>query len=122
MRRLRERRAAALRADPATPVRGADELLLPAVRATLAALSLAPEDVGVAKLAERYAAVIDAADDLAWTARWVMPSLLACLESLHATPVSRAKAAAGKAGPPRVDWRSELRRGPGVGLGHSPRL
>lgn len=94
-----------------------DNLLAPAVAETLAALTVGDEDAGAVRLAERYAATIDAAARLAAdlaavpvdedTARQVYalskrveaqtvlaelgPKLLACLESLGATPAARAR-------------------------------
>ena len=77
MRRMRARRAAALEADPDAPrLRDADELLAPAVAETIAALGLDGQDAAVARLAERYAAVLDGARDPAWAARWIGPELL----------------------------------------------
>lgn len=87
MRRLRERRAAALIPIEGAPLQAADELLRPAVEETLAALDLAPEDVGTAQLAARYADLIDQARDPAGALRWVGPA-----------PAGRA---AGAAGDPR---------------------
>ena len=90
MRRMRERRAKAIESDAAR-LRDAGELLAPAVAETLEALGLKPEDAAAAHLALRYAQIIDECRDPAWGLRWIGPHMLAALESLHATPMSRAK-------------------------------
>jgi hypothetical protein len=72
MRRLRERRAAALPID-GEPPRLRDELLLPAVEETLAALKLGESDRSATQLARRYAKVIDEARDPAWSLRHETP-------------------------------------------------
>lgn len=100
---MRARRRAAIEPDPDAPVRDADELLSPAIAETLAALDLKPEDAAAAKLAERYAAIIDAARDPAWACRWLAPLLLDCLTQLGATPMSRPKQKKAPAGPSRLD-------------------
>jgi hypothetical protein len=110
VRAMRARRAAALEADPAAALRDADELLGPAVAASLAALDLAPEHAAVARLAERYASSIDAARDPAWAARWIGPLLLDCLEQLGATPMSRPKQRPVPAGPSKLDQLRSVRR------------
>jgi hypothetical protein len=89
MRRLRERRAAGLLPADGEPPRPADELLAPAVAETFAALELGEGDQAAALLARRYAAVIDQAQNPAYALRWLGPLLLASLESLQATPMSR---------------------------------
>jgi hypothetical protein len=89
MRRLRERRAAALLPIDGEPPRPRDELLLPAVQETLTALTLEDSDQAAAQLARRYADTIDKARDPAWAYRWLGPLLLASLESLKATPMAR---------------------------------
>lgn len=72
-------------------LRDASELLWPAVSETLATLDLGSEHAAAKKLAQRYAQVIDGANDQAWAARWLMPLLLDCLSELGATPAARAR-------------------------------
>lgn len=79
-------------------LRDADELILPAVRESIAALEDRTDDdaiySAVIKLAERYAAAIDAAEGdkaQAWAMRNLGPLLLDCLESLGATPVAKTR-------------------------------
>jgi hypothetical protein len=89
MQRMRARRAAGLApAEDREPL-DPDDLLLPAVEATIAALGLAAEDAGAAEVARRYAGAMDSARDQAWAARWLGPLLLKALEELRATPRSR---------------------------------
>ena len=78
-----------------TDIRDAGELLWPAVATTLAHINPGPEHEAIAKLAERYARVIDGTRDQAWAARWLMPLLLDCLAELGATPAARARLAKG---------------------------
>ena len=68
----------------------ADWLMLVAVRETLAALDLGPEDAAAAKLAETIAANMDASTDGVYCARWLAPELLKVLAELGATPAARA--------------------------------
>ena len=89
MRRLRERRAAALLPIDGQAPRNAADLLAPAVEATLQALELGPADAAAAQLARRYARAIDQARDPAWAARWLAPPLLDALVQLGATPAAR---------------------------------
>jgi hypothetical protein len=91
VRALRARRAASIEAHPDAHLRSADELLAPAIAETIASLDLKPEDAAAARVAERYAAVIDAAKDQAYAMRWLGPLLLDALEELGATPAARAK-------------------------------
>lgn len=87
-------------------VRDAGELLLPAVKESIAALKdKADADAALIKLAERYAALIDDAGrhcsgcanddcrrpDRSWAIRWIGPLLHDALESLAATPVARTR-------------------------------
>lgn len=76
------------------PLRDASELLYPAVCETLAVLKLDPDgqDAAAAKLAQRYARLIDQASDAkqANVLRWLGPELQKILESLGATPAARA--------------------------------
>lgn len=67
------------------------ELMLTAVKRTLAALELSTTDQAAMRLAEKYAEVIDSARDPAWAMRWIGPNLLNVLESLGATPAARGK-------------------------------
>lgn len=100
VRAFRARERAKLEADPDARLRDADELLLPAVRETLAALGAVDgQDAAVAKLAERYAATIDRAKDPAYAMRWLGPLMLEVLTELNATPMSRSKL---KTDPPRT--------------------
>lgn len=82
-------------------LRDADELILPAVKQTIAALpGKTDEYAAVIKLCERYAAEIDAAEGAkarAWAIRWIGPLLLDALESLGATPIARPKIKEGRA-------------------------
>src|SRR5258707_14816301 len=78
-------------------LRDAGELLGPAVAGAVAALTLAPADGAAVKLAQRYAAAIDDADNRAEALERLGPRLLAALESLGATPAARAKLKEGKA-------------------------
>ena len=74
MRRLRERKAAALApVDGPSPL-PADEQLAPAVEATDEALKLGPEHEAVAQLARRYASLIDRAEDPAAALRHLGPA------------------------------------------------
>lgn len=106
-------------------LRDADDLLAPAVAKTIAQLELAEEDAGAVKLAQRYAATIDQAAQIAAEladlepdndnmvrrvnalakaveAHLVLvdlgPKLLSCLEQLGATPVARSRMKGGKTG------------------------
>ena len=89
MRRLRERKAAALApVDGPSPL-PADEQLAPAVEATVEALKLGPEHAAVAQLALRYASLIDRAEDPAAALRHLGPLLQKVLTELRATPASR---------------------------------
>jgi hypothetical protein len=72
-------------------LRDASEFLWPAVRQTIDSLDLGPEHAAAKKLAQRYAQVIDQADDQAWAMRWIGPELLNALEALGATPAARAQ-------------------------------
>lgn len=75
-------------------LRDASELLYPAVYATVMSLDIDREgkDGAAAKLACRYARLIDEASDAkqASVLRWLGPELLKVLESLGATPAARA--------------------------------
>jgi hypothetical protein len=106
MRRLRERRAAALLPVDGQGPRDPAELLLPAVEETLAALELGERDAAAAQLARQYARVIDEASDAAWAMRWLGPLLLASLESLRATPMSRPAVKPAASGP---NWLQQQR-------------
>jgi hypothetical protein len=114
MRRLRERRAAGLIPIDGPAPLPADDRLLPAVEESIAALELGEDGQAAAALARRYASVIDGARDQAWALRWIGPLLLASLESLRATPMSRKDVR--KPGPQRVTQHDQLRarRRPGT--------
>ncbi len=89
-RRLRERRAAAIEAGGEQPVlRDADDLLVPHVEASIAALGLNGQDMAAAALARLYAKQIDTARDRGYALRWIGPLLQTALEGLYATPQSR---------------------------------
>ena len=110
MRRLRERRARSIEAGERLPVRDADELLVPAVQETVAALQLGPEFDAAAAVALRYAQAIDEAKDPAWGLRWIGPLLLASLEALGGTPRARAQMKpTARPGPQRPNRVAELR-------------
>ena len=72
-------------------LRAVDDMLGPAIAQTIAALDLGPEHAAAVKLAERYAKVIDRAQDVGYAARWIGPLLLEVLAELGATPAARAK-------------------------------
>ncbi len=105
-------------------LRPADDLLEPAVAATVEALTTAPEDAAAIRLAQRYAATIDRAVQVAAdldeippedydTGKLIQtlrakveaqavladlgPKLLAALDALGATPAARARLKAGGA-------------------------
>jgi len=92
MKRLRERKAAALAPAGDPGPRDPDELLLPSVKATIQALRLGPEHEAVAQLARRYASSIDEAKDPAAALRHLGPLLQKVLTELRATPASRKTA------------------------------
>lgn len=93
VRALRERRRRALEAEDAAQValRPADDLLTPAIEATIDALDLDDQHGAAAQLARQYARTIDRAKDQAWAARWIGPLLLDALEQLGATPAAKAR-------------------------------
>jgi hypothetical protein len=72
-------------------LRAVDDMLGPAVAETIEALGLAPEHAAAAKLAERYAKVLDRAQDPAWAMRWIGPLLLEVLAELGATPMAKTR-------------------------------
>src|SRR5260370_30383539 len=72
-------------------LRDAGELVGPAVAATVTGLTLTAADAAAVKLAQRYAAAIDGADNRAEALERLGPRLLAVLESLGATPAATAK-------------------------------
>jgi hypothetical protein len=109
MRRMRQRRREGLNPSPDAPLRSADELVSPAVREALAALDLGPEHAAAARLAERYAAVLDTAKSPEWAARWVGPLLLDCLAELGGTPAARAKIRPAKSGKEPPSWLDQMR-------------
>ena len=88
---MRARRAAAIEAASDAHLRDAADLLAPAIAETLASLDLGAENAAAAKVAQRYAEVIDQAKDQAWAMRWLGPLLLDALEQLGATPAAKAK-------------------------------
>jgi hypothetical protein len=106
MRRLRERRAAGLiPVEGPAPLALADQLA-PAVEESIAALDPGESDQAAAQIARRYAQIIDRSSDQAWSLRWLGPLLLASLESLRATPMSRKER---KPAPARVSQLDHLR-------------
>ena len=100
---MRARQAAGIEPRPGPVLRDADELLVPDVRATIEALGLADSDSAAAKLALRYAQVIDKAADPGWAMRWIGPLLLGALVELEATPKSRPQPVAGPRPVSRLD-------------------
>lgn len=98
-------------------LRDADELIGPSVEQTIDALDLQAADSAAVQLARRYAALIDAQQDpklRAWAMRWIAPQLLACLESLGATPAARARLKGGRtpdAAPNQLDKFRQARAG-----------
>jgi len=94
-------------------LRDADELLLPAVEATLGKLTLEDADAAVVKLAQRYAAVIDASETPAAALEVFGPKLLSALSALQATPAARARrrsGGGGNVGPNRLEELRAARR------------
>jgi hypothetical protein len=115
MRRLRERRAASLQPVEGDPPRPADDLLLPAVEETLAALQLGDDGLAAAQLARQYARIIDGGRDPAWCLRWLGPLLLSSLESMQATPMSRRdQKKPGPSAPSQLDRLRAVRRRDGA--------
>lgn len=108
-RRLRERRARSL--EEGEPVlRAAEDLVLPALQESLSALGLGPEHAAAVRLAERYAKVLDRAQDVAWACRWIGPLYLDALDAIGATPMAKARLAKGQKQAPHVPSRlDELR-------------
>lgn len=92
MRRLRQRRAAERSRLRDTTLVDPGDLLEPAVRKSIGALGLAPQDAGAARVALLYAETIDGLADQAWALRTFGPLLMQALVALHATPMSRARA------------------------------
>ena len=84
-------------------LRDASELLYPSIYAAIMSLDIDREgkDGGAAKLALRYARLIDEASEAkqANVLRWLGPELLKVLESLGATPAARAAITGRKGGP-----------------------
>jgi hypothetical protein len=83
-------------------LRDTDTMLLPAVKASVAALKDRTEaDDALVRLAEQYAAEIDATpeDKQYYALRYLGPLLHDALESLGATPVARTRTR-GKEGTP----------------------
>jgi hypothetical protein len=83
-------------------VRDTDEMMLPAVKASINALeNRTGADAAIIRLAEQYAAEIDATppDKRYYVLRYIGPLLHDALESLGATPVARTRAR-GKEGTP----------------------
>lgn len=94
-------------------LQSADKLLAPAVATTVDALPLTDADTALAKLAERYAAMIDSSEDPAEALEAFGPKLLATLQALQATPAARSKITVrggGNAGPNRLQALREARR------------
>ncbi|RKF24132.1 terminase small subunit [Micromonospora globbae] len=96
-------------------LRSADALISPDVAETVAKLpDLTEADAAAVKLAKRYAAAIDQAgpDDAAEVLDRLGPKLLAALESLGATPRSRAarKGGASVPGQGKLQALREARR------------
>jgi len=104
MRRLRERRAAAIEPGGSPGLRDAADLLAPAVEETVAALEPGGKDAGAVQLARRYAAVIDGAESPGAALRAFGPLLLKVLGQMGGTPAARAGKAArsARAAPSRL--------------------
>lgn len=79
--------------------RDPSEYLLPAVTATVSALSLEAEDEALVKVAKYIAQTVDRASDAkrAYCARWLLPELVRVLAELGASPAARARIKGGKA-------------------------
>ncbi len=121
VRAFRARQRAKLQADPdAARLRAVDDMLAPAVRATVEALNLGPEDTAAAQVALQLARVIDQAADQAWAYRWLAPHMLAALEALNATPMARARVKGPVKGPDRTNWLAELRAARPANMGRMP--
>lgn len=90
-------------------LRDADDLLVPAVRETLGALDVGPQDAAAVRLALRYAKTIDDNPDPAWAMRWIGPLLLDALEQLGATPAARARLKTGSTAAAPVSQLAKLR-------------
>jgi len=101
-------------------LRDASELLWPAVAETLASLDLGSEHAAAAKLAKRYAQIIDqlpdhaprGQPDQAWGLRWIGPLLLDALTELGATPAAHAAITKGvkQASAPQENQLAKLRK------------
>lgn len=94
-------------------LRPVDDLIRPAVNATIAALTLGDQDKAAVRLAERYADAIDNTEDRAEVMEKLGPKLLAVLESLGATPAARARLRGG-GGPHGESRLSALRAARGA--------
>jgi len=93
-------------------LRDADELLAPAVAATVGKLQLEDADAAVVKLAQAYAAAIDTDTD-GEALEKLGPKLLAALQALQATPAARARrrsGGGGNVGPNRLEELRAARR------------
>jgi hypothetical protein len=86
-----------------------DRTLAAAVALTLDALKLAPEDAAAKRLAQKYAAAIDAAEQSQDALDKLGPKLLATLESLGATPAARARLKEGSAQGGKPNRLAQLR-------------
>jgi|SRR5581483_4498026 len=96
-------------------LRDASELIWPAVSETLATLDLGSEHAAAKKLAQRYAQIIDEAQDQRWAARWLMPLLLDALTELGATPAAKARLTkGGKPGGGKPNGLAKLRAARGA--------
>ncbi len=77
-------------------LRDANKLLQSAVADTIGALDLTSKDAGAVRLAHEYASAIDLCCSNPEILEKLGPKLLACLESLGATPAARARMKGGK--------------------------
>jgi len=92
-------------------LKDADDLIWPAVQATLIALDLGDEFSAAKKLAQRLAQNIDAMTDQIYAMRWLVPELLKVLAELGATPAACAaiKRGGDKTAPAPVSWLEQQR-------------
>ena len=118
MRRLRERRAAEMEAGE-PQVRDADELLVPDVRATIAALKLDGQDAAAAQLALALANAIDVADKPAAALRWLGPSCCGALSRL-ARPRRPGRGSRSVSRPGRASKLDQMRTVHAQQYGHLP--
>jgi hypothetical protein len=103
MRRLRERRAAALMPVDGPGPQDADTLLVPAVEQTLQALQLGERGAAAGALALEVARAIDGAENQPLALVRLGPVMLKVLQALEATPASRVRERPGPRRPNQLD-------------------